>query len=270
MPLGPHDRRGCLDLLAATAASPALAQSAPATAGPPSPALIDDLVTANHILANQGVLDAFGHVSARHDKNPDRFLLSRNLAPAQVTAADIMEYDLDGNPVDARGRRSYLERFIHGSIYRARPDVGSVVHSHSPGVIPFSVSDTPLRAIYHMAGFLGAAAPVFEIRNAFGPSTDMLIRNPKMGAALAKTLGSHTVVLMRGHGSVAVGANVRLAVMHAIYTETDARLQAEAMKLGKVTYLNPAEARKAQQTNDGQVERAWGIWREKVLAAASK
>ena len=271
MSLYTPERRGFLLALAAAALEPALARSqsmpAPVSAGPASPALMEDLVIANRILADQGVVDAFGHVSARHDKNPERFLLSRNLAPGEVTAADIMEYDLDGNPVDARGRPSYLERFIHGSIYRARKDVASVVHSHSAGVIPFGVSDTPLRPIYHMAGFIGGPAPVFEIRDRFGPSTDMLIRDPKMGAALAAALGQRTVVLMRGHGSVAVGPNIRLAVMHAVYTEVDARLQAEAMKLGKVNYLDADEAAKTQATNDGQVERAWGFWRAKALAA---
>lgn len=259
------DRRAVLVGLAALAASPARAQ--PASAGPPAAALIEDLVTANRILADQGVVDGFGHVSARHDKDPTRFLLSRNLSPAQVTAADVMEYDLDGAAIDARGRGSFLERFIHGAIYRARPDVGSIVHSHSPGVIPFSVSRAPLRPVYNMAGFLGAGAPVFEIRDQFGPATDMLIRDPAMGAAVARTLGKNTVVLMRGHGSVAVGATVRLATMHAVYTETDARLQAEAMKLGPVTYLNPAEADKVGQVLATQVDRAWGFWREKALAA---
>ena len=269
MSLSVHDRRGFLFALAATAAGPAQAQppATPRSAGPPTPALIEDLVVANRILADQGVVDGFGHISARHDKNPERFLISRNLAPGQVTAADIMEYDLDGNPVDAQGRGSYLERFIHGSIFRARPDVNSVVHSHSPGVVPFSVSETPLKPIYHMAGFLAGGAPIFEIRNSFGAETDMLIRDPKMGDAVARALGRHTVVLMRGHGSVAVGATVRLAVMHAVYTEVDARLEAEALKLGKVNFLNDAEAAKALATNDLQVERAWGVWRAKALAA---
>ena len=131
----------------------------------------------------------------------------------------------------------------------------------------FGASKTPLRPIYHMAGFLGGGVPIFEIRNQFGAATDMLIRDQKMGEALAATLGKHTVALMRGHGSVAVGATVRLAVMHAIYTETDARLQAEALKLGDVTYLNDAEAAKVWETNDGQIERAWGYWRTKALAA---
>ena len=261
-------RRRFLLGLGATLSVPTLVRAA-AMAGPaPSPALIEDLVLANHILAHQGVVDAFGHVSARNDKNPQHFLLSRNLSPGQVTADDIMEYDLEGAPVDAKGRSSYLERFIHASIYKARPDVGAVVHSHSPGVIPFADSSTPLRPVYHMAGFLGGGAPVFEIRDDFGGATDMLIKNPDMGASLAKALGQNTVALMRGHGSVAVGPNVRLAVMHAIYTETNAQLQAEAMKLGQVKYLTADEAAAVWKTNDGQVERAWGYWRSQVTPPA--
>jgi HCOMODA/2-hydroxy-3-carboxy-muconic semialdehyde decarboxylase len=262
----PHRRR-LLICLAAAATTPALAQIAPQQSPAPNVRLIQDLVLANRILADQGVIDAFGHVSARHDKNPSRFLLSRNLAPSQVTATDILEYDLDGAPIDAQGRSSYVERFIHAAIYRARPDVGAVVHSHSPAIIPFSVTKAPLRPVYHMAGFLAGGVPVFEIRDEFGPSTDMLIRDPKTGAALAKTLGQHTVALMRGHGSVAVGADVRLAVMRAIYTETDARLQAEALKLGEVTYLNDVEAAKVLANNDTQIDRAWGYWATKALAA---
>jgi len=266
-----QDRRLFLfGLAAATASAPALAQTSPgpASGGTPSPALIEDLVLANHILVQQGVLDAFGHVSARHDKDPQRFLLSRSLAPEQVTAADIMEYDFDGTPVDARGRTSYVERFIHGAIYRARPDVNGIVHSHSPAVIPFSVSSEPLRAVSTMAGYLGTSVPVFEMRDQFGSSTDMLVRDPKIGAALAKTLDQRMVVLMRGHGFVAVGGTVRLATMHAYYTEFNARIQADAMKLGKVTYLTEGEAAKTWQ--DNQVERAWSVWREKALAVQPK
>lgn len=266
-----QDRRLFLfGLAAAAAAAPALAQTSPApvSGGKPSPELIADLVLANHILVQQGVLDAFGHVSARHDKDPQRFLLSRSLAPDQVTAADIMEYDLDGTPVDPQGRTSYVERFIHSAIYRARPDVGGIVHSHSPAVIPFSVSSEPLRAVSTMAGYLGVSTPVFEMRDQFGASTDMLVRDSKIGAALAKTLDQRAVVLLRGHGSVAVGGTVRLAVMHAVYTEFNARIQAEAMTLGKVTYMSEAEAAKTWQ--DNQVERAWSVWRDKALAAQPK
>jgi HCOMODA/2-hydroxy-3-carboxy-muconic semialdehyde decarboxylase len=237
----------------------------PAEADPRVPAdLIDDLVLANHILADQGVVDAFGHVSARHPQNPQRFLLSRNLSPAQVTAADIMEYGLDGEPIDHGGRSSYLERYIHAAVYRARPDVGAVVHSHSPGVIPFSIGKTPLRPVYHMAGFLVGGVRVFDIQEQFGPATDLLIRDSAMGAALARTLGGSTVVLMRGHGAVAVGATVRLAVLHAVYTEMNARLQGEAIALGPVTYLTDQEAISAWRTVDGQVERAWAYWKSRL------
>ena len=168
-------------------------------------ALIDDLVTANHILYREGVVDGFGHVSVRSESDPARFFLARSIAPDNVIAADIMEFDLDSEPIDPRGRRVYLERFIQGAIYRARPDVIAIVHSHSPAVIPFGVTTTPLRPVSHMAGFLGMTTPVFEIRDEGGPQTDMLIRTPDLGTALARTLGVAPFALMRGHGSVAVG-----------------------------------------------------------------
>ena len=229
---------------------------------------ITDLVVANHILADQGVVDGFGHVSVRAASNPQHYFISRSRAPSLVMAADIMEYDLDDNPIDARGRSSYLERFIHSEIYRARPDVQSVVHSHSPAVIPFSVSDVPLRPVYHMAGFLLRAVPVFEIRAAGGDETDMLVRNRLLGAALATTLGSGTVALMRGHGNVVVGQSVRTAVLHAIYTDVNARLQATALQLrGQVTYLNEVEAARIGELNDQQVDRAWDLWSGRVAGA---
>jgi HCOMODA/2-hydroxy-3-carboxy-muconic semialdehyde decarboxylase len=268
--LGPRpDRRALVFGLAAAAATSASAQAppSPASAGPPAPQLVEDVVVANHILFDQGVVDAFGHVSARHDKDTNRFLLSRNLAPDLVAAVDIMEFDLDGTPVEQRGRSVYVERFIHGAIYRARPDVGAVVHSHSAAIIPFTVSGAPLKPVYHMAGFLGRGAPVFEIRDAAGGDTDMLIRDPKLAAALARTLGPNTVALMRGHGSVTVGKDVRLAVMHAVYAEANARLEAEAMKLGTPHFLSEGEAAKALAANEGQVTRAWDFWRDRAERA---
>src|SRR4030095_2947843 len=164
-------------------------------------ALIDDIVTGSRVLAEFGILDGFGHVSARHPANPNRFLMSRSLAPALVTADDIMEFDLDGNAVDARGRTLFLERFIHSEIYRARPDVMSVVHTHSPGVLPYTISQVPLRAVFHNAAFLAAGAPVWDIRKAFG-ETDMLVRNAAIGKDLALTLAGKPGGLMRGDGSV--------------------------------------------------------------------
>jgi HCOMODA/2-hydroxy-3-carboxy-muconic semialdehyde decarboxylase len=184
-----------------------------------------------------------------------------------VSAEDIMEYDIDDNAIDARGRASYVERFIHSEIYRARPDVQSVIHSHSPSVIPFSVSSVPLRPVSHMGGFLIRPVPVFEIRNAGGADSDMLIRIRALGASLARTLGNGTVVLLRGHGNAVVGQSIKTAVLHAIYTEQNARMQAEALRLGgNVTYLNEVEAAKVGKVNDDNVERPWELWKTRVLS----
>ena len=247
------------------------ASRAPDSAEPsaaPSPVLIEELAVANRILFRQGVLDAFGHVSARHDKRPDRFLLARNMAPGLVTTADILEFDLTGNAIDAKGRAVYLERFIHGEIYRARPDVMAVVHSHSPAVIPFGlVRRRPLRSVCHMASFIGICAPVFEIREAAGDESDLLIRTPALGVAMAQALGSAPVVLMRGHGATVVGVDLRRAVFRAIYTEVNARLQAQALALGPVTYLSEGETLSATKTIDTQVDRAWNSWRMQVEGA---
>ncbi|WP_174247463.1 class II aldolase/adducin family protein [Methylocapsa sp. S129] len=231
--------------------------------------LIDELVDANHILFHQNVVDGFGHVSARHPERADRFFLSRSMAPALVRSADILEFDLDGAVAEPDGRAVYLERFIHSEIYRARPDVAAVVHSHSASVIPFGVvRNAPLRAISHMCGFLGEGAPVFEIRDAAGDGTDLLIRNRALGAALAKSLQGAAAVLMRGHGATMVGTSLRQAVFRAVYTETGARLQAEALRLGPVTFLTAAEAAAAAQTNDAQINRAWDLWRVQARAHA--
>jgi ribulose-5-phosphate 4-epimerase/fuculose-1-phosphate aldolase len=239
-------------------------------AQPPDAELLDDLVAGNRILAAQGVLDGFGHVSALHDKDPSRFLLARSMAPALVTAADIMQFDLDGNAVGGDGRTAYLERFIHSEIYRAIPEVRAVVHSHSPAVIPFGVVGVRLRPIFHLGGFLGAGVPVFEIRDAGGPATDMLIRNPALGAALAKILGSAPVALLRGHGNVVVGRSVREAVFRAVYTEVNARLASEALRLGdgNVIFLNEEEAKAAAETNSAQIGRPWELWKKALGDAA--
>jgi HCOMODA/2-hydroxy-3-carboxy-muconic semialdehyde decarboxylase len=222
--------------------------------------MIDDLVSANHILYQEGVVDGFGHVSVRDERDPERFLLSRSLAPARVRARDIMEFGLDGEPLNARGRKPYLERYIHSEIYRARPDVVAVVHSHSPSVIPFGVTGTSLKPVFHMSGFLGAGTPVFEIRESGGPATDMLIRDRKLGAALARSLGTANFALMRGHGSVAVGVTLKQVVYRAIYAEVNARLQSEALRLGAINFLNDAEAANAARTNDSVIDRPWELW----------
>ncbi|WP_428536525.1 class II aldolase/adducin family protein [Rhodopila sp.] len=264
---GSLGRRGFLTAAVAAGVEPAARAQAPlASAGPPNAALLDDLVAANRILYDQGVVDGFGHVSVRHDKALNRYLLSRSMAPALVTRDDIMEYDLDSVPVQPRGRTSYLERFIHGELYKARPDVIAIVHSHSPAVIPFADTAVPLRPMNHIAGFLGTGVPVFEIRDTAGPATDMLIRNPSLGHALAATMGDHSVVLMRGHGSVAAAQSIRHVVFRAVYTEVNARMQAEAMKLGPITFLNAQEAAAATKTNDALVDRPWELWKQHAMA----
>ena len=253
--------------VAALLATRAAAQTAPASAGPVDRALIDDLVAANRILADQGVVDGYGHVSVRHPADPQRYLMSRSIAPELVTAGDVMEYDLDSTAVDARGRTSYLERFIHGEIYRARPDVKAVVHNHSPSVIPFGVSTAPLRPLYHMSAFLGGGVPVFDIKAAAGQATDMLVRTPALGHALAQTLGDRPVALMRGHGAVVVGDSLPRVVFRSVYTEVNARLQAQAMALGgPVRYLDDEEARLAEVSVGGTVPRPWELWKKKALA----
>jgi HCOMODA/2-hydroxy-3-carboxy-muconic semialdehyde decarboxylase len=225
--------------------------------------LVEKLVLANRILYRQGVVDGFGHVSARHDQSPTHFLLARNMAPALVRRDDILTFDLDGAAQDANGRRVYLERFIHAEIYRARPDVQAVVHSHSPSVIPFGVTRQPLRPIFHMSGFLGEGAALFEIRDTAG-DTDMLISNATLGVALATVLGERSTVLMRGHGSTVVGSSVEQAVYRAIYAEVNARLQIQATQLGEVTYLNTQEAMKAAASNDTQLARVWDLWTREI------
>jgi ribulose-5-phosphate 4-epimerase/fuculose-1-phosphate aldolase len=229
----------------------------------PDPGLVDKLVVANRILYAQGVVDGFGHVSVRHDKSPAHFLLARNMAPALVRRDDIVTFDLDGAALDAAGRRVYLERFIHGEIYRARSDVHAVVHSHSPSVIPFGVTKQPLRPVFHMSGFLGDGAALFEIRDVAG-DTDMLVSNGKLGVALAAVLGSRSAVLMRGHGSTVVGGSLEQAVYRAIYAEVNAKLQIQAMTLGEVTYLNEREAAKAAAINDTQLARVWELWQRDI------
>jgi ribulose-5-phosphate 4-epimerase/fuculose-1-phosphate aldolase len=229
---------------------------------------IDDLVAANRILSDQGVVDGFGHVSARHEEDTARFLLARSMAPGLVTVDDILEFNLDGNALDPRGRTLYVERFIHSEIYKTHPEIKAIVHSHSPSIIPFGVTSVPLRPIYHMSSFLGAGAPVFEIREAGGSATDMLIRSSQLGAALASKIGKSAVVLMRGHGDVVVGDSIEQVVFRAIYTEINGKLQAEALRLGQgeVNFLNTEEAAKATATNNAVLGRPWELWKQQALA----
>lgn len=225
--------------------------------------LIDDLVTANRILFKQGIVDAFGHVSARLDTRSDRFLLARNMAPGRVKTDDIVEFDLDGAPVNANGRKVYLERFIHSEIYREHPEVMAVVHSHSAAIVPLSVSKSfPLKPLFHMAGFIGRGAPVFEIRDAGGTATDLLISNARLGKALAAMFSDSKIVLMRGHGSTVVAHDLRTVVYRAIYAEVNARFQLAAGLHGEVVYLTPEEAEACVLSIEGQIDRPWDLWKE--------
>jgi len=233
--------------------------------------LIEDLVDANHILFHQGIVDAFGHVSARHDGDASRFLLARNMAPGRVQAADIVECAVDtGEALTSDPPRLYLERYIHSEIYKARPDVMAVVHNHSPAVLPFCVArGAKLQPVCHMAGFLGGSdardgPPLFEIRDHAGPASDLLIRNRALGAALAHALGPSRVVLMRGHGCTVVAPSLRVAVFRAFYTEFNAKLMLSALPLGDVVSLTPEEADATRITNEGQVARPWELWREQA------
>jgi len=230
-----------------------------------SPALLDDLVAGSLILAQHEVLDAYGHVSARSDKRPDRYIMSRSLAPALVTAADLVEYDLESEPV-ADKRKGFIERYIHSEIYRSRPEVMAVVHSHSASVIPFGATRTKLRPIYHMGSFLWSGTPVFEIRNE-KPDNDLLIRDRPLGKALARTLAKCNCVLMRGHGMTVIGDSVPEAVFRAIYTEMNARLQLQATQLeGPIEFLSDEEGRRSTAANRGTLERPWELWKKKALA----
>ena len=245
---------------------PSAGQQVPASAGPAAPALIEDLVAANRIIAQEAVVDAYGHISARHDRDPNRYLLSRSLAPALVTPDDLIEYDLDSRPVNAKGRSEYAERFIHGEIYKARPDVRAIVHAHAPSLVAFAASGVPLRPMFHMAGFIGDAVPVFDIRQASG-MTDMLVRDGARGRALAQALGNRTAVLMRGHGVAVVGPSLPFAVGRSIYLDLNARIEAQALGLGgPVAYLDPAEAQQVLQSGENRgYDRPWELWKQRAL-----
>ena len=266
-----HQRRSAANIFSAMimtvllGASPLLGQTDPASAGPVDPSLIEDLVAANHILAAQGIFDAFGHVSVRHDADPNRFVMSRSIAPELVTADDLIEYDLDGNPVDLRGRSQYIERYIHAEIYKARPEIIAVVHNHSPAVIPFGISTVQIRPVYHVAAWIGGGLPIFDIRETAG-ITDMLVSDSALGRALAERMGEHRAVLMRGHGVAVVGPSLPFAVARSVYLEVNARIQLQAISLGgEVTYLDPREAQAVVDAGELRgYARPWAMWKNQV------
>jgi ribulose-5-phosphate 4-epimerase/fuculose-1-phosphate aldolase len=252
-------------------------------AAPAARQIIEDVVLGNRILVTEGILDGLGHISVRSDQRPDRFYLSRDLAPALVTPADLVEYDLDGNSMEAQPRQGYQERFIHAAIFKARPDVMSVVHAHTPSILPFTDSSVQLRPMYHMASFLVPGVPMYEIRRVNG-AFGMLVNNMLTGNALATVLGDKAVALMRGHGAVIVAPNIPEAVSRSIFLDVNARAQAQAIALGgTVTYLtqediapNPAPARGRGATAPSPAAqpatptvttypRSWPYWKERAM-----
>ena len=251
---------------AAVGARAAVAFAQSAGAQPAQPNVIADLVAANRILAMEGILDGLGHVSVRKPGDSSRFLLARSIAPELVTADDILEYGANGEPIDAQGRDSYRERFIHSEIYRVRPDVQAIVHCHTASLIPFAASTVPLRAMYHMAAFVAEGVPVFDIRKA-GGVTDLLVKDAPLGRALAKSLGMKPALLMRGHGAVVVASSIPNVVGRSIYLDVNARAQLQAMQLGgTITYVEADEA-KPRMADPNEYSRAWDLWKRKAGAS---
>lgn len=223
-------------------------------------AIIEELVTANRILATEGIVDSFGHVSVRHPQHADRYLLSRARAPERIEPGDIMEFTLEGDAIDARGRKPYLERFIHGALYEARPDVHSVVHNHSPSTIPFGITGKKLQPLLHMCASIGHKVPLWDSHDKFG-DTSLLVDSMAMGRDLAKRVGKSRTALMRGHGAVVVGQTIRQAIWIAIYLELNAKLQMQAMAMGKIKFLTSGEVDTIiKRTGPYSFNRAWENW----------
>ena len=228
-----------------------------------------DLVIANRILAHENVVDAYGHVSVRHPLDPKRYLLARSLSPEMVEQGDIMEFDLEGNPVSGDARQPYLERFIHGAVYESRPDVMAVVHAHAEDVLPFGIAPTPLRPVIHSGSFMGAQVPVWDIRDRFG-DTNLLVTNMAQGRDLAARLGAHHVALMRGHGFAAAARSLIEVVRMSVYVPRNARVQLAAMQLGTVKALSEGEiaARNAgYKPHSPETWRAWEYWANRAGCA---
>jgi HCOMODA/2-hydroxy-3-carboxy-muconic semialdehyde decarboxylase len=232
--------------------------------------LVRDLVIANRILASEDVVDAYGHVSVRHPDDPGRYLLARSVAPELVETGDILEFALDGTPTREEPRALYLERFIHGAIYEARPDVRAVVHAHAEGVLPFTITRTPLRPVIHSGSFMGADVPVWDIADHFG-DTNLLVANMAQGRDLARCLGGNSVALMRGHGFAAAARSLIEVVRLSVYTPRNARVLLAALALGEVTPLSRGEidARNAgYRPNSPETQRAWVYWARRAGCGA--
>jgi ribulose-5-phosphate 4-epimerase/fuculose-1-phosphate aldolase len=221
---------------------------------------LEELVTANRILAREGVVDAFGHVSIRHPEHPDRYVLSRARAPECIEVEDLIEFTLEGAPIAAGGRKPYAERFIHGAVYEARPEVHAVVHNHSPSVIPFGITGTPLRPVMHMSASMGTHVPTWDSRTRFG-DTNLLVTDMRVARDLATFLADRPVALMRGHGCVVAGTSLREVVFNSVYLELNAELQTKAHSLGDITFLSEGEVAAVLRTRSSfTFERAWEYW----------
>ena len=227
---------------------------------------IEELVIANHILYDQNAVDGYGHISVRNPANPNTFFLARSIAPSSVKVEDIIEFDMSGKALNGDNRTAYGERFIHSGILKNRPDINSVIHGHAPPILPYGLTGTTLKPVYHMSSFLGEGAPIFEIRNFAkpNPDTDMFVSNIELGNALSQTMGLQYFVLMRGHGYAAGADSIKKAVFRAIYAIQNASIQSEAMKMGQVQYLTPGEAAISQETIEKTISRPWQLWTERV------
>jgi HCOMODA/2-hydroxy-3-carboxy-muconic semialdehyde decarboxylase len=223
---------------------------------------IDELLAATRILVGEGILDGFGHVSARHPEVPDRYFMLRGNLARPATESEVLELDADSNPVRPLDARPSIERWIHGEVYRQRPDVIAVVHTHAPSLIPFGACDVPLRPLYHMGGFLGDGPPVFDIRAKHGV-TNMLVTTREIGQSLASSLGAQAMVLMRGHGATVVGTSLKEAVYRPVYATENAKLVPIALQLGRPTFLDPGEANLADELHRAVLGRPWEYWLSK-------
>lgn len=228
------------------------------TTTPAQQTVFEELVTATKILLHEGILDTFGHISARDPEDPQSFFLAQKLAPSHITTGDIQRFNLEGETED--NRPSYLERYIHSEIYKARPDVNCVLHSHSPAVLPYCFTDQPLRPVTHMGAFLGETVPVYEIRDKQGDDTDLFGGSPSVCADIAESLGDQAVVLMARHGVVNVGGSVREVAFRAFYTEQNAAAQTAGLQVGNIKYLSPGEVKTAGKLVGAQIDRGWDHW----------
>jgi len=230
----------------------------------------EEVALGNRILANEGVLDAFGHVSVRHPDNPGRYLLARSRAPELVEPSDVLEYDLESNPVKATNQRLYSERVIHGEIYKMRPDVRAVVHHHAPAMMPFCISGTPLVPVFHLGATCGETVPFWDQHDEFG-ETNLLVVKPEEGRSLARALGRHSLVLMNRHGATVVGSNVQELVFRAVYSCRNAEFQYQAQMLGKFVPLHRGEIERAASLNSqpNVTSRTWEYWAMRLVRSGN-